>query len=301
MDKLLKIGHTTNHVNGTGATVFLFNQPVEAAYHLCGSSPATRELTVLELDAHVSHIDSLVFLGGSAIGLGAVDGAIRWLEEHNRGWLTPHGKVPIVPAAAIYDLAYKKAIPPTAAEVYQACLDATAQNEAFGRIGAGTGATIGKLVPDATRMTGGLGRAAIHLDTGLKVVAYAIVNSVGDVRDEVGNIIAGAQWADGQFANCENYLLSGQSERTVAPLNTTLIAILTNARFSKNQLKRIAKMASAGLARAIAPIFTPYDGDLVYCISLGEQLVSETIVGTISAEVTRQAIVNAVLTAEKVI
>lgn len=292
--QFLKIGHYTQEQHGTGVTVFLFDKPARGAYLLCGSSPASHELTTLELDANISHVDGLIFLGGSAFGLSAVDGVMRWFKEQGRGYPTPYGAVPIVPAVGIYDLAIKQAIPPTSENAYQACRSAFEDNVSEGRIGAATGASIGKFVPFAARMSGGLGCAELTLADGLSVLVYAVVNSLGDVRDKSGNIIAGARLPNGEFANCEEYLLSGQEDSAPTLLNTTLIAVFTNGKFSKIELSRIAKVAVAGMARAISPVFTRYDGDILFCFSLGERLATEKVVSTMAAEAVRQAIVNAV-------
>lgn len=291
----LRTGHYSNIAHGTGVSVFLFDRPAEAAYCLCGSSPATRELHVLELDGNISHIDGLVFLGGSAFGLGAADGVMQWFAEHSRGKPTSAARVPIVPAAGIYDLAVKSVLPPTAAEAYQACVNANEHDQLEGCVGAGTGASVGKLVPDTFRMSGGVGRAEMKFSDGLMVMASVVVNCVGDVRDAAGKIIAGASLENGEFADCEKFFLSGQSEKKIiSSSNTTLAAVFTNAKFSKIELKRIARVALSGMARAISPVFTRYDGDLVFCVSLGEQEASEMMVSVIAAEVVRRAIVNAV-------
>lgn len=293
--KALKIGHYTSPEHGTGLSVFLFNQPAMGAYHLCGSSPATRELHTLELEGNTEEINGLVLTGGSAFGLGAIDGVMQFLQENNFGKHMPHGGVvPIVPAAAIYDLGVKSAMWPTAEQAYQACLAADELNVSQGRIGAGTGASVGKLIPHASRMTGGLGHAKILLEDGLIVKAYAVVNPVGDIRDASGKIIAGARFSNGQFGDCRHYLLSGGSEATIPQSNTTLAAVFTNAHLSKIQLKRIAKMATAGMAQAITPVFTRYDGDIVFCVSLGEYTASELMIGAMATEVVRLAIINAV-------
>jgi len=292
--QFLKVGHDTQAEKGTGVSVFLFDKPAVGAYLLCGSSPASHELTTLELDANVSHVDGLAFLGGSAFGLSAVDGVMRWFKEQGRGYPTPYGAIPIVPAVGIFDLAVNQPIPPTAEEAYQACRSASENNFSEGRIGAGTGASVGKFVPDASRMSGGVGCAELVLPNGVSVLAYAVVNSLGDVRERDGKIIAGARLANGEFANCEAYLLSGQEDMAATLLNTTLITVMTNALFSKNVLRRIAKVAASGMARAISPVFTRYDGDIVFCFSLGERQATEKIVSTMAAEAVRQAIVNAV-------
>lgn len=291
----LRVGHATNQENGTGLTVFLMENSAVGGYWICGSAPATHELVVLDPDNSVSNLFGLVLSGGSAFGLYAAKGVMEYLKEKNIGHPTLHGVVPIVPAAAIYDLAYKKGIAPTEQEAYQACVDATENNMRTGRIGAGTGATIGKLIPNAKHMTGGLGHAELTLPNGVQVKAYAVVNCVGDVRDEAGHIVAGACDQAGKFLDCEKYLLSGQGEKELFDFgNTTLVAVFTNANFSKGELKRIAKMATAGMARAISPIFTRYDGDILFCVSVGDMAASELTVGTMAAEAVRLAIHDAI-------
>lgn len=291
----LKVGHYSNPEKGTGVSVFLLDKPMECAYLMCGASPASRELHTLELEASVPYIDGLVFTGGSAYGLGTTNGVMQWFKEKGRGYKTVYGVVPILPTAAIFDLGEQSALAPTAEEAYQACTNAIYSNHQQGRIGAGTGATIGKLIPNTAHMKGGLGCVEIVLDNGLRVTAYAVVNCVGDVCDASGKIIAGAVSENGKFADCETYLLSGQAETPEFPSNTTLVAIFVNAKFSKPELKRIAKMAISGMAKAIAPAFTRYDGDIIFCVSLGEMEASEIAVGTIAAEAVRQAIINAVV------
>ncbi len=289
----LKIGHATNEAHATGVSVFLFDRPAPTAYSLCGASPASHELHVLELDANVPFIDGLAFTGGSAFGLNAVAGVLRWFQEQGRGYQTHAGPVPIVPVAGIYDLAVKSSQPPTAEEGYQACLNARENNPLQGRVGAGTGASVGKLIPEAARMRGGIGFSELTLKNGVTVLAYALVNSVGDVRDG-SDIIAGARFADGTFANCEQYLLTGHQAIETDLANTTLVAVFTNAKFSKSELKRISKVAMTGMARAISPVFTRADGDIIFCTSLGDHPGVEMIVGSMAAEAVRQAIINAV-------
>jgi L-aminopeptidase/D-esterase-like protein len=293
--KGLRVGHFTDEKRGTGASVFLFDSPAPGAYLICGSSPASHELHTLELDANVTHVNALALLGGSAIGVASVAGVTRWLLEKNIGWQTTKGVVPIVPAAAIYDFVVKEVAAPSADEVYAACADARTENTDSGRIGAGTGASVGKVISTAARMSGGIGRAEIKLQDDVSVLAYAVVNSVGDVRDKSGKIIAGARTDAGEFADCEKYLLSGLAEHQPNSSNTTLVAVFTNAKFSKVELKRISKMVVAGIGRAISPAFTRYDGDIVFCFSLGDALASEVVVGAAAAEACQLAIENAVL------
>lgn len=295
----VKVGHYTNTEAGTGVSVFLFEKSAVGAYWICGSAPATHELVVLDPDNSVPKLHGLVLSGGSAYGLYAGKGVMRYLTEHGIGHPTPHGIVPIVPAAAIYDLSYKQPKPPTDEEAYQACLKAKEDNQESGRIGAGTGASIGKIIPNARHMNAGLGYAELQLASGVQVMAYAVVNTVGDVLNAAGEIVAGAKREDGQFANCAQYLLSGQAERELFKhANTTLVAVMTNAKFSKGELRRIGKMAVAGMARAISPCFTQYDGDILFCISVGDKTASELSIGTVAAEAVRLAILDAVKEAE---
>ena len=291
----LRIGHFTQTEHGTGASVFLFDKPALGAYYLCGSSPASHEIACLDLAANVTHLNGLGLFGGSAFGLNAVAGMMRWLNEQNRGWKVPHGVVPIVPAAAIYDLSVKAALPPTPDDAYSACGAATEDNRDSGRIGAGTGASVGKLVPGTKRMTGGLGRAEITLENGASVIVYAVVNAVGDIRDISGKIIAGGRDDNDEIVNGEAWLLEGNAERRLGQsANTTLIAIFTNAKFSKVELYRIAKMATAGMARAITPAFTRYEGDIIFAVSLGEIEALELVIGASATSLTQHAIMNAV-------
>lgn len=295
----LKVGHFSHQENGTGISVFLFEQAAVGAYVLSGSGPASHELAPLDPETSVAYLHALVLSGGSAYGLFAAHGVMRYLTEHEIGLKLPHGVVPIVPAVAIYDLGYKKAIPPNEADAYQACLNAVENNTASGQIGAGTGASVGKTVPNAKRMTGGIGYAELSLPNGVKVCAYVVVNSVGDVIDQQGNIVAGAKLQNGEFADCTKFILSGAEDPLFfKPSNTTLAAVFTNAKFTKSELKRVSKMAIAGMARAISPVFTCFDGDILFSISVGDKKASVLTVGTMGAEVVRLAILDAVKNAE---
>lgn len=294
----LKVGHVTHPDLGTGVSVFLFDKPARGGYVIGGAGPATHELAPLNPETSVANVHALMLSGGSAFGLYAGKGVMQYLAEQNIGLSMPHGGVvPIVPAASIYDLTYKSKEVPTANDAYLAAKSARENNSESGRIGAGTGATVGKIVPDAKRMTGGLGRAEITFESGLQVIAYAVVNAVGDIVDENNHIIAGARFANGNFANCTNFLLSGKAEKLLFQrknTNTTLVAVFTNARFDKAELTHLAKMALAGMARAINPVFTCYDGDIVFCISLGEKQASLLSVGSIFAHMVRLSILDAV-------
>ncbi len=288
----LLIGHQSLAGN-TGISVLLFTQRVVCAYHLCGSAPGTRDVVPLNLGNSVEEIDALVFTGGSAYGLGASTGVMEYQQEQGRGLATPGRIVPIVPTACIFDLAYGEPVYPAAQDAYAACKAATNSEYTRGRVGVGRGATVGKGLENGRPMTGGFGVG--HIQAGeLKVLACAAVNAFGDVRENE-KIIAGAVDTHGQFLNTEQHLLRGSAEaRTSLPQNTTLVAVVTNATLSQEALFIVAKMATAGFARALSPAFSPWDGDLVFSVSAGQVRSEVTLVGTIAAEVTRLAILDAV-------
>ena len=289
----LLIGHKSLAGN-TGISVLLFTQRVVCAYHLCGSAPGTRDVVPLNLGNSVEEIDALVFTGGSAYGLGASTGVMEYQQEQGRGLATPGRIVPIVPTACIFDLAYGEPVYPAAQDAYAACKAATNSEYARGRVGVGRGATVGKGLENGRPMTGGFGVG--HIQAGeLKVLACAAVNAFGDVREN-GNITAGAVDTHGRFLNTEQHLIRGSAEaRTSLPQNnTTLVAVVTNAALNQEALFIVAKMATAGFARALSPAFSPWDGDLVFSVSAGQARSDVTLVGTIAAEATRQAILDAV-------
>ena len=288
----LLIGHKSLAGN-TGISVLLFTQRVVCAYHLCGSAPGTRDVVPLNLGNSVEEIDALVFTGGSAYGLGASTGVMEYQQEQGRGLATPGRIVPIVPTACIFDLAYGEPVYPAAQDAYDACKVATNSEYARGRVGVGRGATVGKGLENGRPMTGGFGVG--HRQTGeLKVLACAAVNAFGDVREN-DKIIAGAVDTHGRFLNIEQHLLRGSAEtRTALPQNTTLVAVVTNAALSQEALFIVAKMATAGFARALSPALSPWDGDLVFSVSAGQVRSDVTLVGTIAAEATRLAILDAV-------
>ena len=288
----LLIGHKSLAGN-TGISVLLFTQRVVCAYHLCGSAPGTRDVVPLSLGNSVEEIDALVFTGGSAYGLGASTGVMEYQQEQGRGLATPGRIVPIVPTACIFDLAYGEPVYPAAQDAYDACKAATNSEYARGRVGVGNGATVGKGLENGRPMTGGFGVG--HIQAGeLKVLACAAVNAFGDVREN-DKIIAGAVDTHGRFLNIEQHLLRGSAEaRTSLPQNTTLVAVVTNAALSQEALFIVAKMATAGFARSISPALSPWDGDLIFSVSAGQVRSDVTLVGTIAAEATRLAILDAV-------
>jgi L-aminopeptidase/D-esterase-like protein len=233
--------------------------------------------------------------GGSAYGLDAAAGVMQWLKQHNKGFAIGSTVVPIVPAACVFDLTYLSDQAPSKEDAYLACQIATANNQSQGRMGAGPGALVGKLVSDSTPMFGGIGVAELTGPEGLMVRAYAVVNAIGDIVDK-DTIVAGAKLANGEFANSLKSISQGKVALHPVKssiMNTTLVAVFTNAKFNKAGLIRLAKMGSGGLAQATSPSLTSLDGDTVFCFSLGELMADELITGSLIQEAVRQAIVNA--------
>lgn len=297
----LKIGRKSLTDDGTGLSVLLFDKPARAGMHVCSSAAGTRQCDGLALDHVVQHISALLFSGGSSFGLDASGGVIRYLREKNIGTQTPYGVVPSCPTAVIFDIGFKKrGAAPTADDAYEACTRASVQSLGCGSVGAGTGATVGKLKGLACAMKGGEGLALYEKD-GLIVLALAVVNSYGEVfLPEVGKVLAGMRRAEDslELENSLELVRSGGYLAGGGMSNTTLAAVVTNAAMDKITCARVARMASAGIARAIRPAFTPADGDLVFCVSSGEFQASQVAVGAIAAELTEQAIRRAVITAD---
>jgi len=270
----LLVGHVTDPAGATGCTVVLGPaEGMRAAAYVRGRATGTRELDALSPGHLVPAIHALLLTGGSAYGLGAADGVMRWLAARGRGFPVGAGVVPIVPAAVIFDL-----MPlgrpdrwPTAEDGAAAC-DAAGVDVAEGSVGAGTGATVGKVLGAAGAMKGGLGTWAER--SGEVVVgALAVVNAFGDVRDGAGQIIAGARSSNG-FVDAARYLAAGGAPggsfaRTGA--NTTLVVVGTSARMERTQLAELARSAADALAQRITPVGTQFDGDIVFAASLGDQ------------------------------
>jgi L-aminopeptidase/D-esterase-like protein len=269
-----------------------------------GSAPGTRETDLLKPTNLVDKVNAIVLSGGSAFGLESATGVMRYLEEHDAGFATAAGKVPIVPAAILYDLNVGDGkIRPNADAGYKACASARSGAIEEGSVGAGAGATVGKL-GGGKPMKGGIGTSSIKLPNGLVVGAIVAVNCVGDVIDpKTGKIVAGARTADGKsFLNIIEGFRSGRGAAVSPAQNTTIGVIATNARFDKTQMTKIAEMSHDGLARAINPVHTPSDGDTLFAMSTGTSTVTPnlTAVGALAAEVVSEAILRAVMKAKSV-
>jgi L-aminopeptidase/D-esterase-like protein len=236
--------------------------------------------------------------GGSAFGLDAAGGAMRYLEERGYGFRVGRICVPIVPSAIIFDLAVGDPhIRPTVAMGYTACEQATADAVQEGSVGAGTGATVGKARGIEYAMKGGVGTVSMAFPDGVVVAALVVVNCWGDVVKD-GEIIAGARGLHGEFADATHLLRTGQLPRAMRELNTTLGVIATNARFTKVELGKIAQLAHQGLTRTIAPVHTMFDGDLLFALSLGSQAADLHRLGFAAADVLAEAVVRAVTQAK---
>jgi len=301
----LKVGHWTNLEAGTGCTVVLCPQGAVASVDVRGGAPATRETDLLDPTCTVQQVHAILISGGSAFGLAAADGVMRWLEEHDYGFDTGVARVPIVPAACLFDLPLGRAdVRPDAAAGYAACEAASTDAVAMGNVGAGTGAAVGKLLGFGQASKGGLGSASKSLGRGVVVAALVAVNAVGDVVDpRSGKILAGARKPlVGGFVDSEKFMQSrmGQTIQDLANKrgNTTLAVVATNAKLSKAQAKRMAMMAHDGLARTIRPSHHPFDGDAVFALSTGEKEADVGILGAAAAQVLAEAVVQAVRAAE---
>jgi L-aminopeptidase/D-esterase-like protein len=303
----LKVGHYTLRERPTGCTVILAPKGAVAGVDVRGGAPGTRETDLLDPVNTVQQVHAIVLSGGSAYGLDAASGAMRWLEEKGIGFETRSGLVPIVPAAILFDLGVGDGkVRPTAECGYKAAASATDGPVAEGNVGAGAGATVGKLLGPGRAMKGGLGSAAITLPDGLVVAALMAVNAVGDIVDpKTGRIVAGVRTADGNaLADARALLRSGAlSAPRESPLtgqNTTIGVVATNAKLTKTQATKVAQMAHDGLARAISPVHTPDDGDVVFALATGSMLgeADVGVIGSLAAEVVADAIVRAVKAAK---
>jgi L-aminopeptidase/D-esterase-like protein len=297
------VGHATRREGVTGCTAVLFEGEEEAVVgvDVRGSSPGTRETDRLGPVGAVRPTHALLLTGGSAFGLAAVDGVVRFLEEKGVGLDMGVARIPLVSAAVLFDVVVgDPSVRPDAAMGYEAASSATSGDFAQGSVGAGTGATVGKVLGMDRAMKGGLGSASAHLAGGLVVGALAAVNAFGEVRDpRTRKVLAGPRLEDGTLGDTVE-LLPEAAARLQWGESTTLGIVATNARLSKPQVSKVAQMGHDGLARAIYPVHTTVDGDVVFAASTGKVEVAPDVVGAWGARVLEEAIVRAVLAAEGV-
>lgn len=295
----LKVGHASDPDAITGCTVLLFDKPAAGAIDLRGGGTSTRQIDSLLSHNTFGSIHGLLLTGGSAFGLDAAGGVMRYLEERRIGLDVGYGLVvPSVPTAVIFDIGIGKNIRPDAAMGYKACLNASYDGVEEGSVGAGTGATIGKLLGLDHATKGGLGTAAYRFDNGVVIGVIAVVNAFGDVVSrEDGRIVAGARKAptSPEFAGTVNLFKEGVRFRPgEGGRNTTLAVVAVNARFSKPELGRIASIAQTGLSRVISPAHTVADGDVVMAVSCGDMEGDANVSGIVAAELVEAAIMRAV-------
>jgi L-aminopeptidase/D-esterase-like protein len=297
----IRVGHETLTGRPTGCTVVLAdNGGAVGAVDVRGGAPGTRETDLLAPENLVQDVNAVVLSGGSAFGLDAATGVMRYLDERKIGFRTSAGPVPIVPAAILYDLNVggHPEIRPDASCGYAAAGRASAEPVEEGSVGAGAGATVGKLLGMNRAMKGGLGSFALELDSGLVVGALVAVNAVGTVVDpHTGRPIAGARSADGRTVE-DPFALVRRGLTAAGPggENTTIGVVATNARLTKAEALKVAQMAHDGLARAIVPTHTPADGDTLFVLATGGYTgqVNLSAVGALAAETVAESIVRAV-------
>jgi L-aminopeptidase/D-esterase-like protein len=308
------VGHAQDMQALTGCTVVLCQTGAVGGVDQRGGAPGTRETDLLRPAHLVERVHAVVLAGGSAFGLDAASGVMRFLEERQVGFDTHDARVPIVPAAILYDLAIGDAkVRPDAAMGYQACLNAGAQRPAEGNVGAGTGATVGKILGMGQAMKAGIGTASMRIGAGVVIGAIMAVNAFGDVIDPAtGQILAGARSTDlgpvrvgapGYFADSLQVMKSlvGRTIVGFATRQHTVIGVVaTNARLSKEEANKVAQMAQAGVARTVRPSHTLLDGDTLFVLATGRRRADVNIVGAFAAEVVAEAIVRAVRTARTV-
>ena len=305
----LRVGHYTLTERPTGCTVVLVDgEGASGGVAQRGGAPGTRETDLLSPLNMVDKVNAIVLAGGSAYGLDAAQGVVRYLEERKIGWrVGAAGVVPIVPAAILFDLGFgdDPTIRPTADCGYRAAGAASEAAVAEGNVGAGAGATVGKTGGPSRSMKSGIGSASITLPNGLTVAALVAVNAVGDVIDPAtGQVVAGVRTADGMsLADARGLLRDGSLLREGAPRageNTTIAVVATNARLTKTEVNRVALMADDGLARALSPAHTIGDGDTVFALATGRWSgeADASIIGALAAEALADAIVRAATQAQ---
>jgi L-aminopeptidase/D-esterase-like protein len=295
----IKVGHFTDARRPTGCTAILAEDGAVAGVDVRGAAPGTRETDLLNPINTVQVVHAIMLSGGSAFGLDTATGAVRYLEERGIGFNVGVARVPIVPAAILFDLSVGNAkIRPDAEAGYRACKAATSSAPAEGNVGAGAGATVGKLFGMERAMKSGIGSAAIKLD-GFAVGAIVAVNAVGDVFDpSTAKLVAGARTKDGKsLVNSMAAIMRGDPlPPLLAGTATTIGVVATDAFLTKAQASKVAQMAHDGLARTINPVHTAYDGDTIFSLATGKSSKSAnvTLIGAVAAEALAQAVLRAV-------
>ena len=298
----LKVGQATDQQALTGCTVILAEAGAVGGVDVRGSAPGTRETDLLRPGMLVEHVHGVLLTGGSAFGLEAAGGVVRYLTGRSIGFPVTGGVVPIVPAAVLFDLGVGDgSVRPGPEMGYQACLDATSDPVAQGNVGAGTGASVGKALGITRGMKGGLGSASERLAGGVVVGAIIALNSWGHIIDpRTGAILAGPR--DPQTdrpVDTLAILRAGRMSRPFRSASNTIIGLVaTNARLTKDQASKVAQMAQAGLARVVVPCHTMFDGDVLFALSTGTKRADVTAIGALAAQAVLRAALRAVTRAE---
>ena len=299
----LKVGHQTLATRPTGCTVVIAERGAVAGVDVRGAAPGTRETDLLNPLNLVDEVHAIVLSGGSAFGLDAASGVMRYLEERKIGFPTAYGAVPIVPAAILFDLGVgDPKVRPAAEWGYAAASSASAGPVEEGNVGAGAGATIGKMMGMERAMKGGIGSASITLPDGLTVAALVAVNAYGDVIDPAtGRVVAGVRTEDGRgLADARALLRTGAAQKKPIGENSTIGVVATNAKLTKTQATKVAQMAHDGLARSITPVHSLADGDTLFALAAGTHAGDADVsrIGALAAEVVADAVLRAVRAAK---
>ena len=293
----IKIGHAQDFNAGTGCSVLIAEQGATAGVDVRGGSPGTRETDLLDPINLMEKVHGLVLTGGSSFGLEVCSGVMQYLEQNDVGFDTGVAKIPIVCGAVIFDLAIgDPSVRPDKAMGYQACVDANNKGCPEGNVGAGAGATVGKILGMKRAMKSGLGAYCLQTG-GLKVGALVAVNCLGDVIDPVtGDVLAGVLTEDlKKFLNTEEIMVKNFAEREISfSSNTTIGIVVTNAKLTKSQATKVASMAHNGYARTMRPAHSMVDGDTIFAVATGEVESGTSVVGMLSARVVERAVIRAV-------
>lgn len=299
----IEVGHFTDTRRPTGCTVVIAREGAVAGVDVRGAAPGTRETDLLAPTNLIERVHGILLAGGSAWGLDAATGVMRWLEEQGVGFPVGPLRLPIVPGAVLFDLMLgDAAIRPDAAAGYRACELASATAPAQGNVGAGTGAVVGKIFGIERAMKGGIGTASVTVE-GITVGALVACNALGDVLDpDTAQVVAGARTRNGKsLLDSRRALLRGEAPKPLlAGTNTSIGVIATDAVITKAQASRLATMAHDGLARSINPVHTMSDGDTLFALGTGRagRSLGMMVLGTMAAEATAMAVLRAVRAAQ---
>ncbi len=292
----IKVGHYTDAIAATGCTVVLCPPKTVGGVDVRGGAPGTRETDLLQAHNLVAEVTAVVLSGGSAFGLSSADGVMRWHIERGLGYQSRSGlTVPIVPAAILFDLGLgRQDVFPDSDAGYQACQNAGTGVVELGSVGAGIGARVGAIAGNERASKGGIGSAAIALRNGLVVAALMAVNAVGNVYDERGEILAGLRSSDGAGFDSVLEAIAAASSDGPANESTVIGVIATNGALNKTGAQKVAQMAHDGIARAVNPAHTMYDGDTIFALATGQVPADTSLVGAYAAEAVASAIRDAV-------